>query len=201
MAINLTTAEQEYLADQTKRDPAVIMSFYEWYARFRQSAPDSVTACRLALRKQEEAFRQAYEDKAAWYVKAVRKDYRARLLNLKRLRTGPWFQTRSGIRVRSKAEKIIADFLTARGVRFEYEPVVDLGGYYVMPDFGLTEHDVYLEHFGVDTPKYRHSAEAKLDRYRRFGVTVVCTCPADEPDIEAVLTQKLREAGVAVSIS
>ena len=170
MAINLTTAEQKHLAEQTKRDPRVIMSFYEWYERFRQSTQDDVTACQLALRKQEETFRQVYEDKAAWYVKAVRKDYRARLMNLKRLRSGPWFKTRSGVRVRSKAEKIIADFLFEKGIRFEYEPIVELNGYYVMPDFRLTDYGICLEDFGRDDKAYLQSAGSKLEHWRPIAM-------------------------------
>jgi hypothetical protein len=89
MTITLTTAEQQELVEQTRRDPAVIMSFYEWYGRFRQSAPDDVTACQLALQKQREVFREIYQGKVALYVKEVRRDYRAKLLNLKRLPSGP----------------------------------------------------------------------------------------------------------------
>jgi hypothetical protein len=137
MAINLTTAEQKELAEQTKRDPTVIMSFYEWYDRFRQWVPDDATACQFALRKQEKVFREVYENRAVWYAKAVRKDYRARLMNLKRLLSGSRFKKKSGIQVRSKAEKIIADFLFEKGIRFVYQPIVDLDGYYVIPDFHL----------------------------------------------------------------
>jgi predicted nuclease of restriction endonuclease-like RecB superfamily len=198
MTITLTTAEQQELAEQTKRDPAVIMSFYEWYGRLRQSAPDDVTACQLALQKQREVFWETYQSKVALYVKEARQDYRARLLNLKRLPAGPRFKTKSGIRVRSKAEKIIADFLFERGLQFAYEPIIELDGYYVMPDFHLTDYDVYLEHFGRDDHDYLQSAQAKLERYRQANVHLVWTCSAEEPDIEEILTWKLREAGVPV---
>jgi hypothetical protein len=196
MAITLTTPEQQELAEQTKRDPAVSMSFYEWYGRFRQSAPDDVSACQLALGRQREVFREVYQGKVALYVKEARQDYRARLMNLKRLPSGPRFKTKSGIRVRSKAEKIIADFLFERGLQFAYEPIVELSGYYVMPDFHLTDYDVYLEHFGRDDQDYLQSAQAKLERCRQANVHLVWTRSADEPDIEEVLTWKLREAGV-----
>jgi predicted nuclease of restriction endonuclease-like RecB superfamily len=198
MTITLTTAEQQQLAEQTKRDPAVIISFYEWYGRFRQSAQDDVTACRLAIQKQREVFREVYEGKVTLYVKEARRDYRARLANLKRLPSGPRFKTKSGIRVRSKAEKIIADFLFEKGLRFAYEPIIELDGYYVMPDFHLTDYDVYLEHFGRDDRDYLQSAQAKLERYGQANVHLVWTCSADEPDIEEVLTRKLQEAGVPV---
>ena len=104
--------------------------------------------------------------------------------------------TKSGIRVRSKIEKIIADFLWDRQIRFTYEPVLDLGGFHVMPDFHLPDANLCIEHFGLETAEYKEAAKAKRERYERFGVRVVCTYPSDEPDIEEVLTQKLRQAGV-----
>jgi hypothetical protein len=55
-----------------------------------------------------------------------------------------------------------------------------------------------LEHFGLEAKEYKELAKAKLYRYERFGVRVVCTDPSDEPDIEEVLTQKLRQARVSV---
>jgi hypothetical protein len=198
MAINLTAAEMKELEEQTKSDAKVIMSFYEWYDWFRQSLRDDTVACRLALRKQRDVLQEIYEGKVALYVQEVRKDYRVRLLNLKRLPSGPRFNTKSGIRVRSKAEKIIADFLFEKKLRFEYKPILDLDGYYVMPDFRLTEHDVYLEHFGREDPAYLQSAQSKLERYRQANVHLVWTSATDEPDIEEVLTRKLREAGVPI---
>lgn len=105
--------------------------------------------------------------------------------------------TKSGVRVCSKIEKIIADFLWDHRIRFTYEPILNLGGFHVMPDFHLSDANLCLEHFGMDTPEYKESTRAKLERYERFGVRVVCTYPSDEPDIEEVLARKLQGAGVA----
>ena len=137
MGITLTAAERDAIAAQAWQDPDVIMSFYEWLRRFREQHGNDVTACRLAISKQKDVFREVYEDKVAVYLSEVRKDYRIRLLNLKRLEKGPAFKTKDGVRVRSKIEKIIADFLSDRGIRFTYEPILDLGGFFVMPDFYL----------------------------------------------------------------
>jgi hypothetical protein len=198
MTITLTTEEEDQIAAQAWQDAAVIMSFYEWLRRFKEQRMDDVAACRLALGKQKDTFQEVYEGKVALYLHELRKNQRFRLRRFKRIRPGRRFMTKSGVRVRSKIEKIIADFLTDKKVRFTYEPILDLNGFCVMPDFRLDDFGLCIEHFGMETPEYKESAKAKLDRYERFGVRVVCTYPSDEPDIEEVLARKLREAGVPV---
>ena len=85
-----------------------------------------------------------------------------------------------------------------RGIQFIYEPIVNLGGFYVMPDFYLVDYEVFIEHFGLENQEYKASADSKLARFRMFKMRVICTYPADEPDIEDVLIGKLREAGIPI---
>ena len=198
MAITLTPAEEDQIAAQTWQDAEVIMSFCEWLRHFKEQHADDVTACRLALGKQKDTFQEVYAGKVALYLRELRKNQRFRLRRLKRIRPGRRFMTKSGVRVRSKIEKIIADFLTDKKIRFTSEPILDLNGFCVMPDFHLDDFGLCIEHFGLETPGYKESAKAKLNRYERFGVRVVCTYPSDEPDIEEILTRKLRQAGVLV---
>jgi len=195
MPIMLTSEEKQELARQTECDPQVVFSFYEWFGRFREQHDES-TACRLALGKKQEVFEQVYTAKLALYLKEVSHDYGLRVRNLRRLRPGPRFKTKSGIRVRSKIEKIIADFLYEQRLRFVYEPIVGLGGFYVSPDFYLPDFELFLEHFGRDDAQYEQATEAKLARYKQFKIRLVCTYAAEEPDIEEALSRKLREAGV-----
>ena len=190
--------EKKEIAERTSKDPNVIMTFYEWYARYKEQSPDDRTACRLALDKQKEVYQEMYQQKLGEYLAEIRQDYHTRLLNLKKWQSGPTFQTKSGIRVRSKIEKIIADFLFDKGIRFSYEPMVNLGGFYVMPDFYLGDYEVFIEHFGLENQAYMQSAQSKLGRYRYFKIRVICTYASDEPDIEEVLSRKLREAGVSI---
>jgi hypothetical protein len=199
MTITLTGEEQSDLANQSKRDPTVIMTFFDWLARYQNDGYDQVTACRLALRRQEETFRQVYEDKVALYSRTLRKNPMLRALRFKNSRPAPRFLTKSGIRVRSKIEKTIADYLWDQRIRFVYEPILILNGFHVMPDFQLPDHDLLLEHFGLENESYRKTAAAKCERYVECGVRVICTYPADEPEIECVLARKLREHGVIVS--
>lgn len=65
------------------------------------------------------------------------------------------YETLRGETVNSRAEKLIADFLHTHQVEYQYESLADWaetgderGAY--RPDFYLPEHDVYVEHFGID---------------------------------------------------
>ena len=108
--------------------------------------------------------------------------------------SGLRYKTRSGIRVRSKIEKIIADFLFQEGIRFVYEPRVRIGEFETRPDFYLPDYRLLYEHFGMDDEMYCRAALEKIDRYRRSGVPFVYTTFNDEPDIERVIEEKLAEA-------
>ena len=104
---------------------------------------------------------------------------------------GRRYMTRAGFRVRSKAEKIIADFLHIEGFNFVYEPLLQVGSHWMRPDFYLTELELPYEHFGMNTPDYRHRAEEKIVRYVSAGIPFVYTTFKDEPDLEDILTDKL----------
>lgn len=102
--------------------------------------------------------------------------------------------TRSGIRVRSKIEKIIADFLTASDLTFIYEPRLKIGELFLRPDFYFTEYGLLYEHFGLNTSEYLQAAEAKIRSYHQAGIPFMYTTFNDEPDIEDVIVDKLALA-------
>ena len=103
------------------------------------------------------------------------------------------FVTQSNDRVKSFEEKIIADFLFSRGIKFEYEKpykietaTVEKSQY--RPDFHLTDYDIYLEHFGInrkgepppyfgDVEKrdYLRSMEWKKGLHEVNGTKLICT--------------------------
>ena len=107
---------------------------------------------------------------------------------------GRKYQTRGGIRVRSKIEKIIADFLTASDLTFIYEPKIKIGNLYFRPDFYFPEYGLLYEHFGLNTPQYLQSAEAKIRSYQQAGIPFMYTTFNDETDIEDVIVDKLALA-------
>jgi DNA helicase-4 len=58
--------------------------------------------------------------------------------------------TIQGEKVKSVEELTIANFLYLNGIEYEYEKPYPFGNIMYRPDFYLKEHDIYLEHFGVD---------------------------------------------------
>ena len=108
--------------------------------------------------------------------------------------SGRRYMTQAGFRVRSKIEKIIADFLSRSQLGFLYEPCLKFSTHIVRPDFYLTEYALPYEHFGLSTPDYLRAAEIKIATYHRAGVPFIYTTFNDEPDIEDVIVDKLAEA-------
>jgi hypothetical protein len=108
--------------------------------------------------------------------------------------SGRRYMTQAGFRVRSKIEKIIADFLSRSDLGFLYEPRLNLGLHIVRPDFYLTDYALPYEHFGLSTPNYMRAAEIKIAEYYQAGVPFMYTTFNDEPDLEDVIVDKLAEA-------
>jgi hypothetical protein len=108
--------------------------------------------------------------------------------------SGRRYMTQAGFRVRSKIEKIIADFLSRSDLGFLYEPRLNLGTHIVRPDFYLTEYALPYEHFGLRTSDYIRAAEIKIAAYYHAAVPFMYTTFNDEPDIEEVIVDKLAEA-------
>ncbi|MCR5501612.1 MAG: hypothetical protein K6F53_01235 [Lachnospiraceae bacterium] len=84
------------------------------------------------------------------------------------------FYSNSGIRVRSKSEKIIADYLSSKKIPYLYEKPLLLGNRTVYPDFTILDTDlrkeVYYEHFGrMDDPSYAETAIQKIHSYEKAG--------------------------------
>lgn len=84
------------------------------------------------------------------------------------------YETPGGVRVRSRAEYIIATKLEAAGIPFEYEPRLpytdDEGRTrFIHPDFHLYEHELYVEYWGRDDPEYVESRRFKERVYERLA--------------------------------
>ncbi len=83
----------------------------------------------------------------------------------------PVILTERGERVRSKSEKILADYFYHRGIQYKYEHPLYLKGYgTVYPDFTFlskrTRKEIYWEHDGkMDDPAYAQNAVRKIQAY------------------------------------
>lgn len=88
----------------------------------------------------------------------------------------PIIHTENGERVRSKSEKIIADYLCHKGINYKYEKPIKLRRLGIVhPDFTLLSQkinaEIYWEHFGrMDDPNYASMAVRKIDAYINSGI-------------------------------
>lgn len=105
-----------------------------------------------------------------------------------RARTIP---TQRGDKVRSWGEARIADWLHARGIRYEYEPLV--AGR--RPDFLLPDLNVLVEYSGVKDEKYRRRHEERLRAYAREDIRVISLQGERWREVESALDEGLRRAG------
>lgn len=106
------------------------------------------------------------------------------------------YMTASGIKVRSKSERTIADILAESRIPFRYEAEFIADGESMFPDFTIMRNDgniVIWEHFGLmDDPDYFKRTCMKVEKYRRAGFVqhsnLICTYESDMASAE-----RLRE--------
>ena len=104
------------------------------------------------------------------------------------------YRTKSGIWVRSKSERSIADLLTELGIPFRYEAELVINGRTYYPDFLILCEDgtlIIWEHFGmVDDSEYFIKMCRKLDDYGKAGfrahTNLICTYEEDMADEDAL---------------
>jgi len=88
----------------------------------------------------------------------------------------PVILTEKGERVRSKSEKILADYFYRSNILYKYEKPINLVGYgTVYPDFTFfsrkLRREIYWEHEGMmDKPEYAIKAVKKLNSYQMNGI-------------------------------
>ncbi len=93
------------------------------------------------------------------------------------------------IRVRSKAEAMIATFLYTNHIPFRYECALPLGTRTIYPDFTIrhpiTGETYYWEHFGkMDDPVYRDRAYARMQLYSKHDI---------HPSIQLIITSEIPD--------
>lgn len=103
------------------------------------------------------------------------------------------FPTRDGTWVRSYGEQRVANLLSRRGLRYEYEPLVEG----LRPDFLLPEHKLIVEYWGgAGFRRYAARMAKKTERFEAAGYRVVHMVPLHLRDLERVLVGELRRFGV-----
>ena len=72
---------------------------------------------------------------------------------------GKYFTALSGIKVRSKSEQYIADWLYRHNLQFEYEPLLNIKDFDFNPDFYIPAANLYLEHVSDKSYAMRNKEE------------------------------------------
>jgi hypothetical protein len=104
--------------------------------------------------------------------------------------------TRDGNRVRSRAEALIANWLSEQGIAYDYEtpmPYRDSQGRvrHIHPDFFLFDDNVYVEYWGRDDSEYIESRRFKEAVYQQRSIVPV-HIEREEVD-NLVFQRKIRE--------
>lgn len=116
----------------------------------------------------------------------------------------PEIYSESGIRVRSKSEKIIADKLSTLGIPYRYEYPLKMRRYgMIYPDFLLlnvrTRKEYILEHFGMmDQSDYSRNAIKKINMYAQngyiLGDNLLTTFETMDAPFDVRMFEKMMEA-------
>ena len=94
------------------------------------------------------------------------------------------------------AKKKIADWLAHAGIDYRYDGRLRiLEGFQIRPDFYLPQFDVYIEYWGLDTPRYKAGMYLKQDLYQKTGKKLISLYPADKPGLDEALGEKLKQFG------
>ena len=103
-----------------------------------------------------------------------------------------------GTVVQSEGERRIADWLATHGLAYRYDAKFRIiGEFQIRPDFYLPELDVYVEYWGLDTPQYKMSMYKKQMLYQQEGKKLISIYPKDLPQMDALLSAKMRHFGFA----
>jgi hypothetical protein len=101
-------------------------------------------------------------------------------------------RTLDGTLVQSDGERRIAEWLAANHITYRYDARLRLiEGFQIRPDFYLPEYDVYIEYWGMDTPRYKAGMYLKQDLYMRAGKRLISLYPDDKTRLDSALGAKL----------
>jgi len=135
-------------------------------------------------------FQRCYCDKCFDETCTQRRNFETRVEEQKRIHTV------DGTLVQSDGEKRIAEWLHQNGIDYRYDGRLRImEGFQIRPDFYLPAFDVYIEYWGMDTPRYKAGMYLKQDLYMHNGKKLISIYPADKPRLDELMRQKLAAFG------
>ena len=115
--------------------------------------------------------------------------------------------TLTGQPVRSKAERVIADYFTHHGILYYYEAMATTNDWFIFkskisrPDFYLPQYNLFVEYWGlVDSPdprtrdNYVRTMRWKMAQYRNNNIRFVSIYPSNLNNLDYFFKRKFREA-------
>ena len=113
--------------------------------------------------------------------------------------------TLTGQSVRSRSEKMIADYLTRNSIAYHYEATAMTNDWFIFkskisrPDFFLPQYNLVVEYWGlVDSPdsrlraRYIRSMKWKMAQYRNNNIGFVSLYPSNLSDLDYHFRRKFR---------
>lgn len=132
-------------------------------------------------------FQRVYCDVCFDHTATERRNKETRIEDQKKIRT------LGGTLVQSDGERRIAEWLTAHNIAYRYDARLRIiEGFQIRPDFYLPEHDVYIEYWGMDTPRYKAGMYLKQDLYMHAGKRLISLYPEDKRKLDSALGEKLK---------
>ena len=102
------------------------------------------------------------------------------------------YKSDSGYIVKSRAELIIANWLFYRGIDFIYEKKTPTKER-VISDFYLTQSDIYIEFWGLETPQYLKRKSKKIKIYKKYRLKLIQMDDGSLHDLNAFFAKEFKE--------
>ena len=108
-------------------------------------------------------------------------------------------KTKKGEMVRSKSEKIIADWLTKNKIEYEYEKTITLSNNQkILSDFYLPKEEIYIEYWGMSSlnnetgESYRERKWEKQNLYKMDNIKLIELYPHHIYELDSYLHEQIK---------
>jgi len=109
------------------------------------------------------------------------------------------YKSDSGDTVKSRAELIVANWLFYRGIEFIYEKKVPTKER-VISDFYLTQSEIYIEFWGLETPQYLKRKSKKIKIYKKNRLKLIQMNDDSLRDLNVFFAKEFAKLGAKYQI-
>ena len=101
------------------------------------------------------------------------------------------YKSDSGDTVKSRAELVVANWLFYRGIDFVYEKKTPTKER-VISDFYLTQSDIYIEFWGLETSQYLKRKSKKIKIYKKNRLKLIQMDDGSLHDLNAFFVKEFK---------